>query len=498
MLQTALEHHHAGRPDVAEQLYRAVLQTDVENTDALNLLGVLEYERSQNLVALHWLSKAVELAPQTAMYHNNLGLVLVALGLHGEAAARFEQAGQLDAGLQDTFHNLAVARQKLGRVDEAIAAYLKALALAEEPGTLSNLGAAYLKIGRCQDAMRCLERALQLQPDNVDALVNVAAALVASGRADEAVLAYDKAIEVGADDPVIYHNRSHARLVLGDFARGWDDYEYRWLWKEFPTQRPSFTQPAWTGDDLKGRTLLVYSEQGLGDTIQFVRYLRHLADQGASAIFKGPTELKSLLGDLGGACQVLDANQPLPPFDVHAALMSLPRLCGTRLENIPASVPYLPVPPAERLPLPPALPGRFRIGLVWAGGPRQFDDVLRSIPLLEFLPLLQIAGYDFYSLQVGPRAADLATLPAGLSVTDIGTRVRDFADTAAVMGQLDLIISVCTSTLHLAGALARPAWGSATLRCGLALAARARGLSVVSHYATVSPTDPWRLGVRRG
>ena len=476
-LQAALEHYHAGRPNEAEQLYRAVLCADARNADALNLLGVLEYERGRNLEALDWLSKAVQVSPKTASFHNNLGLVLVALGRHGEAASQFEQAGQLDACLQDTFHNLGVARQNLGQTDEAIAAYLKALSLAEDPGTLSGLGETYLKSGRREEATQCYERALQLlrralklQPDDSKTLKSLGNLLLASGRTEESVLAYDQAIHLQGDDPDAYYNRGHARLVLGDFAGGWDDYEYRWLWKGYKHPRPSFAQPAWTGDELKGRTLLVYNEQGSGDTIQFVRYARMLADRGAKVLLGVPAELKSLLGDLGGACLVLDANQPLPPFDVHAALMSLPRLCGTRLENIPASVPYLPLPPVERFPLLPATPasarscgearpGRLRVGLIWAGAALHIRDALRSISLKDFIPLLQASDCDFFSLQVGARAADLAALPAGVSVTDIGSRVRDFADTAAVMGQLDLIISVDTATLHLAGALARPAWG---------------------------------------
>jgi len=525
-LQAALEHHHSGRLAEAEQLYRAVLRADANDPDALNLLGVLQYQQGQNLEALEGLSKAIRVSPKTAIFHNNLGLVLVALGRHEEAAQRFEQAGQLDARLRDAFHNLGVARQKLGQVDQAIGAYMKALALAEEPGTLSSLGAAYLKSGRREEALLCFERALQLRPDHADALFNLAGALLesgratvaktwchqarlgqptaqvcinladvleqrlefagaedllrqalkvqpynsaafnslgnvllATGRAEEAVLAYDQAIHLGEDDPVVYYNRGHARLVLGDLTGGWADREYRWRWKAFPRQRPSFVQPAWTGDELKGRTLLVYPEQGLGDNIQFVRYVRLVASWGAKVLFGEPPELKSLLGDLGGACQVLEESQPLPPFDVHAALMSLPRLCGTRLENIPASVPYLPLPPVEQFPLPPATPGRLRVGLIWASGKRQPKHELRSIPFQEFLPLLQTADCDFFSLQVGPGAADLAALPAGTPVTDLGSRVKDFTDTAAVMRQLDLIISVDTAALHLAGALARPAWG---------------------------------------
>jgi tetratricopeptide (TPR) repeat protein len=466
-LQAAIEHHHAGRLDEAEQLYRVVLHADGRNADALNLLGVLQYQRGENPEALEGLSKAIQVSPQTAIFHNNLGLVLVALDRHDEAAQRFEQAGRLDARLRDAFHNLGVARQKLGQVDQAIAAYLKALSLAEEPGTLSGLGEAYaIKGARCEEAMRCfdraqelLRRALKLRTDDSEALKSLGHLLLATGRAEEAVLAYDRTIQLRWDDPDAYFYRAQARLVLGDFAGGWDDYEYRWRWKEFPSRRPSFVQPAWTGDELKGRTLLVYHEQGNGDIIQFARYLHLLAERGAKMVFAGPVELKPLLGDLNGVCQVLVPNQPLPSFDVYAALMSLPRLCGTRLDNIPASVPYLPLPPVERFPLPPATPGRLRVGLVWEGGTRTPKERLRSIPLKEFLPLLQTADCDFFSLQVGPRAADLAALPAGIPVADIGSRVRDFADTAAVMRQLDVIISVDTAALHLAGALARPAWG---------------------------------------
>ena len=304
-LQAALGHHQAGRLAEAEQLYRAVLRADANDPDALNLLGVLEYQRGQNLEALEGLSKAIQVSPQTAIFHNNLGLVLVALGRQEEASQRFEEAGRLDARLRDAFHNLGVARQELGQVDLAIDAYLKALSLAEEPGTLNNLGAAYLKSGRREEAMRCFEHALQLQPDHAGTLFSLAGALLESGRAteaktwcrqarlgqpsaqvcanladileqrleftgaedllrqalklqpydsaafnrlgnvllatgrpEEAVLAYDQAIHLGEDDPVVYYNRGHARLVLGDLAGGWDDYEYRWLWKGFPHQRP--------------------------------------------------------------------------------------------------------------------------------------------------------------------------------------------------------------------------------------------------------------------
>ena len=382
--------------------------------------------------------------------------------------------------------NLATALLESGRATEAKTWCRQALLGEPTAQMCVNLSHILMQRSEFADAEQLARRALKLQPDSSRAFNNLGNVLLATGRAEEAVLAYDQAIQLRGNDPDLHHNRAHARLLLGDFAGGWDDFEYRWLSKGFPHPRPPSIQPTWTGDDLKGRTLLVYNEQGLGDTIQFARYVRLLVNQGARVILGEPPELKSLLGDLGGACQVLEPNQPLPPFDVQVALMSLPRLFGTRLVNIPASVPYLPLPPVERFPLPPAAPGRLRVGLVWAGGTRHLKDKLRSISLQEFLPLLQTADCDFFSLQVGPRAADLAALPAGIPVTDIGSRVRDFADTAAVMRQLDLIISVDTAALHLAGALARPAWAVAALRAGLALAAPTRGFAVVSHAAAVS------------
>ncbi len=205
--------------------------------------------------------------------------------------------------------------------------------------------------------------------------------------------------------------------------------------------------------------MLVYNEQGLGDTIQFARCLALAAARGGNVLFTCPRELRTLFASLAGIGQFLEPNQPPPPFDLHAPLLSLPRLCGIRLENIPAQTPYLTAPPAELFPLPPRTPGRLRVGVVWAGGTRFPKDGLRSMTAQHFLPLFQNIPCDFFSLQAGPKAAELKALPAGVKVEDVGSRLRDFADTAAAMGQLDLVISTCTSTLHLAGALARPVWG---------------------------------------
>jgi hypothetical protein len=204
---------------------------------------------------------------------------------------------------------------------------------------------------------------------------------------------------------------------------------------------------------------LLYAEQGLGDVLHFIRYVPLLAERGARVVLACPAALHALAQPVQGVAQLAGPGEPLPMFDTHAALMSLPHLLKTTLGNVPARVPYLPIPPAELFPLSAAPAGYLKVGLVWSGGDTYRKNRIRSTSLDQFLPLLRLPGLRFYSLQCGPRAADLQRLPAGIEVEDLGRRVRDFADTASALGQMDLVISVCTATLHLAGALGRPVWG---------------------------------------
>jgi hypothetical protein len=208
---------------------------------------------------------------------------------------------------------------------------------------------------------------------------------------------------------------------------------------------------------------LLYAEQGAGDAIHFIRYVPLLAEGGARVLFVCPAPLHNLARHVRGVCQLFGWGEPLPPFDTHAPLMSLPHLLKTTLENVPARVPYIPIPPAATFPLSIEPAKTLKVGLVWAGGDDYRKNRIRSTSLDQFLPLLGLPGVRFFSLQCGPRAAELRKLPAEVQLEDLGSRVRDYADTAAAMGQLDLVISVCTSTLHLAGALGRPTW--AILAC---------------------------------
>jgi hypothetical protein len=229
-----------------------------------------------------------------------------------------------------------------------------------------------------------------------------------------------------------------------------------------PAKKPQFQAPAWDGRDLRGQTILLYAEQGHGDVIHFIRYVPWVAAKGARVLLACPFNLHELVRHVQGLDQLLGPGEPIPRIDTHAALMSLPYLFQTTLESIPAKVPYLPIPSAERFPISAEPAGELKVGLVWSGGNAYPKNRIRSISLDQLLPLLRLPGIRFLSLQCGPPSADLKNLPADMHVEDLGSRVRDFADTAAAMGQMDLVISVCTSTLHLAGALALPVWGLLT------------------------------------
>jgi tetratricopeptide (TPR) repeat protein len=429
------------------------------NPGLLNCLGAAYFDRRDLPNAMQCFDQALALQPDFADAIYNRGRALDLGGRTEEAIAHYEKRARLPNPPPDLPTQLGCLLQKVGRLQEAEASYRRALQTQPSASACNNLATLLEQRFEFAEAEALLREAIRLQPNHENAFVNLGSVLLARGRVEDSVRAYDQAIRLNSGHALAHYNRSHARLASGDFEGGWTDYEYRWQWDGFPTRKPKFPQPEWTGDDLNGRTLLVYNEQGLGDTIQFARYLTLAAKRGGRILFACPEELRSAFAGMAGLSQFIEPGQELPAFDVHAALMSLPRLCGTRYESIPGDVPYLNIPPASRFPLRARTPGRLRVGLVWAGGTRFLRDGLRSITGAHLIPLLRAVPCDYYSLQTGPKSAELKSLPEDIKIEDVGSRLRDFADTASVMGQLDLVISTCTSSLHLAGALARPVWG---------------------------------------
>lgn len=358
--------------------------------------------------------------------------------------------------------NMGVALRRLGRLEEAEAAYRTALGFApDDPGLLCNLGIVLQDRDQYREAIECFHRAIARQPDSATAYLNLSVACREEMRIAESAEAARAAIRHDPGMAAAHAALAVALLMQGDYAEGLAEYEWRSRMPDFPSPKRDFTTPVWNGSDLKGRTLLVHDEQGVGDALQFVRYLPLLRDRGIDVVLECNSQLTRLLTQMPGLGRVVGRYQPLPPHDAHVSLLSLPHLLGARVDNIPAQVPYLATEPALEAEWAAKLSGfaGLKVGLVWAGNPEFKADRLRSPGLAAFRPLLGVAGVSFFSLQKGPGRRDLETIgPLPACFTDLGPEIGDFADTAAIMANLDLIITSCTGPAHLAGALGRPTW----------------------------------------
>ncbi|MBF0124606.1 MAG: tetratricopeptide repeat protein, partial [Magnetococcales bacterium] len=350
--------------------------------------------------------------------------------------------------------------RRLKRIPEAIDAYRKAIDLQPDFADPHNNFANLLREqGQAEEAVLHYRQATLLKPDFADAFNNLGGALQDACRVEEAVASFNRALALRPDNADTHWDRALALLLLGDYQQGWVDYEWRWRRGE-PPPRP-FREPAWDGSALNGRTILVHAEQGLGDTLQFVRYVPWVAASGGRVVLEVREPLMQLLQHTPGVDQLVMQNTLLPPFDCHIPLLSLAHIFGTTLDTIPNRVPYVPID-TERVA---HWGGRLRqgsravrVGLVWGGNPRVKNDHWRSPRLQPLLELFAVAGVDFYLLQHGDGRRDLEQQTLPDHVIDIAAEVKDLADTAAIMMQMDLVISSDTATAHLAGALGVKGW----------------------------------------
>ena len=424
-LTIALQHHQAGRLQEAEVVYRQILQTQPQHPDALHLLGVVAHQRGCDDVAIELIAKAIALNPSVPEYHNNLGNALQERGEFDAAIASLRRAVALNPGYAEAHANLGNVLSEQDRLEEAITCYRQALFLKSDyPGARMNLGNAFRAFGRINEALECYRRVLRLDPGFTEARWNMSLAL----------------------------------LLSGQFQEGWREYECRWELERARGRKRSFSQPEWDGSDIRGRTILVYVEQGIGDTLQFIRYAPLVAKRGARVVVECHPSMQSLVATVEGVAQVVAQGDALPEFDVHASLLSLPRICGTTLDTIPANVPYF--TPHSRLAC--AWKGKlasdqqsFKVGLAWAGGS---SDRKRDCPLALFAPLAKVRGVTFHSLQKGEAEKQAVDPPHGMVLRDVSSALNDFADTAALIGNLDLVITIDTSVAHLAGAMGKPVW----------------------------------------
>jgi Flp pilus assembly protein TadD len=462
-LDRALEHHKAGRLQEAEALYRDILMRDPNQADAWYLLGRIAHQIGQYQNAIALIECAVERKPDVAAYRHALGEAFTAMGEHDRAIRAYEQACSRDPQYAEAHISRGITLHALGRLDEAIDAFRNAtVAQTDYAVAHYNLGNALHEAGRVEQAIAAYTKAMELAPDDAEIWNNLGIALSDANRVDEALVAFDRVLSLQPDFPGAHMNKGMALLVKGQFTEGWK--EYRWRFSAMAPRRSQEADavPAWDGGSFSGKTLLVETEQGIGDAIQFIRFLPIVKALGGRVVLACRSILHRLMTDCPGADEVVDDTPStirLIRPDFRISLLDLPGLLGTRIDNIPKQVPYIRANPvlAEDWRKRIAQKG-FQVGLCWAGLPTQGNDRDRSMPLSAFAPLARIADVNFYSLQKGAAATQAQQPPAGMSLTDVSTELKDFADTAALISNLDLVITVDTAVAHLAGALARPVW----------------------------------------
>jgi tetratricopeptide (TPR) repeat protein len=465
MFAEAVDRHRGDQLTVAEALYRAIVAIEPLHAEAAYNLGVVLQTQGRLPDAIAAYRHAVAVRPGFATAYTNLGAALQDLGQLDDAVASHRQAIALGPDSALAACNLGVALRAQGRFADAAAAFRQALALQPDyDNALANLGAVLLDQGDAAAALEACRRAVAVNPRFVIGLCNLGATYKALNRLDEAEAAYRHALALRPDFPEGHFSLAQILLLKGNLPAAWPEYEWRWKLAEYSWLKAlhgEFAQPRWTGEALHGKTVLIYAEQGLGDTLQFVRFLPAIAERGGHVVLAAQAPLVKLCSSLPGVTVMPLDRQKLPQFDVHLPLLSLPYVLGASLDTLPAHIPYLRADPAlvERWRLRIGRSG-LKVGLVWAGNPSQRGDRFRSPRLRAMAPLFAVPGVDFVALQLGAGREDIAANPLPPNVVDLGPEIGDFADTAAIMASLDLVVTSCTAPLHLAGALGVPVWGA--------------------------------------
>ena len=494
-LEKAFNAYNSKEYSEVERLCTAILVANGEFFDVLHLLALAQSELGRNNAALDNYDRALAVKPDDAEALYNRGNTLQGLGRFEEALESYERALAVGADFAEVFNNRGVAVQKLGRFEEALKSYQQALAVRPEYAeafnnsgnalqearrfeealerydqalavrpeyaeALDNRGNTLRALGRLDEAMGCHKQALAVRPDFAEAFYNYGNTLRDLKRFEEAMDSFQRALALKPDFVLCQVNRAYLLLLTGRFFDGWRAYE--WRRKEDGWAGRSLSGPEWRKGELCPARLLIYAEQGLGDTIQFSRFACSLAASGKEVFLEVQSPLRGLLGSLEGV-SVVRYGETLPEQDAHLPLMSLPHVLGVTPETLPRNFPYLFAEPARVEAWAKRLPtGQFRVGIVWQGKPTGVVDKGRSIPLRCFAPLCRIPGLRLISLQKNKGIEQLADLPPNMRVETLGAEFDSgpdaFLDTAAVMMNLDLVISSDTAAAHLAGALGCPVW----------------------------------------
>jgi tetratricopeptide (TPR) repeat protein len=452
--------------DKAVIAWRRTLELQPAHRDAaFNLAKIIGESGQADAALLAW-RKLVEIAPDFTQAWFNFANALHRQKYFVEAAAAFRKTVELAPNFAEAWANLAVSLKEAGDFPEAEAAARRAIALEpSRPEWLSNLGTVLHDQHRIDEALACAEQAVEMAPHFAEGWCNLGVVLHDLKRPKSAIAACEKGLALSPDHAVMHKNYAFALMLDGQLQRGWEEYEWRWKDPFVAPALRSFTAPRWDGRPFPGKILLIHAEQGQGDSLQYIRYASRAAAMGGKVVIECQPSLVRLLRSLKGVDQVVGRGDPLPAFDLHCPTMSLPNTLGVSLENIPNEVPYLhPNPEAVEnwgRRLGPK-DGRLRVGLCWSGEPRKHMphatavNERRSIRLSQLAPLGEIPNIRWLSLQKGAGASQISESPFPLE--DFMEEARDFADTAAFIANLDLVISVDTAVAHLAGALGHKTW----------------------------------------
>ena len=497
IIAVAAAHSSAGRHSEALAAVSAALEMTPDDVELVFASGSILFAWGRHWEARSALLKAEQLGLKDKTLYERLGWASMwTVGARGaEDWMRLATAAAPDDWLGH--FGLGVALRVQGRTDEGITSFERALALAPQKlHCLVNLAECKTAQRRFDEAEDYARRAIAIDGDSALAWTNLGVVLIAQDRFVDAILAFESAERIGAvagsdadqnlnlgiclrdvgrlQDALDFYARrlperpsvgahthhAHALLAAGKYAEGWAQYEFRWLLQPLLARRPLYGRPVWIGQEIRGRTVLLRTEQGIGDVIQFIRYAPHVKALGATVLLQVRPGVGALAQSFPGVDRIFDSSEPLPAFDYYIHLMSLPHVFGTELASVPAGVPYLRADPARKNKFRALMAAGvgFRVGIVWAGDPDHLRDRQRSVTLEALGTLAQTPEVQFFSLQKGQAAEQVATPPAGMRVIDLGPELHDFADTAAVIDQLDLVVSVDTSLVHLAGALGKPVW----------------------------------------
>ena len=495
LFEKGLAHHQQGQLVQAKAIYEQVLAKCAQHFDAMHLLGVISAQTGLPLLSIELIDKAIKINPDHAAAHSNRGNVLLELKHPKEALLSFDRAIAIEPGYAQAHYNRGNALLELKRLEEALASYERAIAIQPDYAPAhSNRGNVLLELKRTEEALASHDRAIVIKPDYAPAHSNRGKALVELRRTEEALTSFDLAIAIKPDFVEAHSNRGHALLELkrpeealasldraiaiepdfrdgswnkslalllvGRFEEGWALYESRWKRYELMGLVRSFAQPLWLGsENLVGKTILLHAEQGMGDTIQFCRYVPLVAQLGAAVILGVQRPLLELLKDLEGVSQIVTQGDALPAFDYHCPLMSLPLAFKTEIGTIPA-VPQSITSDRYKVALWQSRLGQKtkpRVGLVWSGSTGHKKDRTRSLTLSQLLPYLP-SHIDYVCLQKEVRDVDKDLLAQHSEIKYFGDALDDFTDTSALIESMDLVISVDTSVAHLAGTLRKPTW----------------------------------------